>query len=184
MPLRAVRLSPWLWLAVTAAALAADAGLDAGKSSIIAIFKQEAVPVDAPFTRFSGSIVYSAANPAGATAAIDVETASLDIGDEAYNAEVRKPGWFDSAKYPRASFRATSIKAVSAGRIDATGTLTVKGRVLTVTVPITVKTAGGFNSFDGELTISRKAFGIGDPVWEDVVDDKVNVRFHLVSAAR
>jgi hypothetical protein len=28
--------------------------------------------------------------------------------------------------------------------------------------------------------MSRKAFGIGDPIWEDAIDDKVTVKFHLV----
>jgi len=35
-------------------------------------------------------------------------------------------------------------------------------------------------SFDGTLVISRKYFAIGDPDWNDVVDDKVSVKFHLV----
>jgi hypothetical protein len=34
--------------------------------------------------------------------------------------------------------------------------------------------------FDGSFNMSRKAFGIGDPVWEGTVDDKVVVKFHLV----
>ena len=31
---------------------------------------------------------------------------------------------------------------------------------------------------------SRKAFGIGAPDWNDVVDDNVRVRFHLVESNR
>jgi len=176
--------SPWSWLGlllVSMAALAADSNIDAAKSTLIATFKQEGVPVDAPFKKFSGRIVYDATNVAAASAALDVETGSLDIGDEMYSAEVRKPAWFDSAKFPTATFRSTAIKPTSAGHFEATGALTIKGRVLTVTVPITVQ---GNTAFDGTLSISRKAFGIGDPAWNDVLDDKVNVRFHLVSTGR
>lgn len=173
------------WLAgammVTLSTLAADSGIDVAKSTLIATFKQEGVPVDSPFKRFSGRIVYDPANVAGASASLDVETGSLDIGDEAYNAEVRKKEWFDSATYPKATFRSTAIKAGAAGKFEATGALTVKGRVLTVTVPVTVQKLGAVNAFDGTLIISRKAFGIGDPIWNDVVDDKVSVRFHLVN---
>lgn len=174
-------------LAVTGFALtcvAADGAINAAKSTIVATFKQEGVPVDAPFKTFSGRIVYDPANVAASSASIDVDTGSLDIGDPAYNAEVRKKAWFDSATYPKATFRSTAIKAGAAGRFDATGTLTVKGKAQTITVPITVQNAAGGTAFDGTLSISRKAFGIGDPAWNDVLEDSVKVRFHLVSANR
>lgn len=167
-----------------AVALAADANLDTGKSTVVATFKQEGVPVDTPFKSFTGRIVYDPANVAAASAMLEVKTGSLDIGDEAYSAEVRKKQWFDSANFPTATFRSTAIKSGGPGRFDATGTLTMKGKSLGITVPVTVKNAADGNVFEGSFTISRKAFGIGDPVWEDVLDDKVNVRFHLISSGR
>lgn len=176
--------SPYLLLAcaVTALAFAADTGLDVGHSTITATFRQESVPVDAPFKKFSGHISYNASSPATASASIDVETASFDIGDPAYNSEVRKKAWFDSAAFPVASFRSTAVKAISATRFEATGSLFIKGRSLAITVPINIVAAGSNTAFDGTLVVSRKAFGIGDPTWEDVIDDQVNVRFHLVNA--
>lgn len=167
---------------VSLAALAADTNIDSGKSTLIATFKQEGVSVDAPFLKFSGRIVYDAKNATAATAVIDVETGSLDFGNESYSAEVRLPAWFDSAKFPMATFRATAIKPISVGRFDATGTLSIKGKAVTITVPVSVQAAA--NAFDGTLVISRKAFGIGSAIWDDVLDDKVSVRFHLVSPGR
>jgi polyisoprenoid-binding protein YceI len=111
-----------------------------------------------------------------------VETASYDIGDPAYSAELAKKAWFDSATHPKGTFRSTAIKPVSATRFEATGTLTLKGKAQTITVPVTVATGASGTSFDGSFTISRKAFGIGDPVWEDSVEDQVVIRFHLVGA--
>lgn len=166
-----------------AAAAAGAPALDVAKSRVSATFKQEGVPVESPFHKFSGAISYDPKNVAAATALIEVETASMDIGEEAYNAEVRKAAWFDSAKFPKASFRSTAIKATSANAFTATGTLTVKGRMLTINVPVTVKTTGNTTAFDGAYNFSRKAFGIGDPIWEDVLEDQVVVKFHLVTAA-
>jgi polyisoprenoid-binding protein YceI len=165
-------------------ALAADGNVDAGKSSVIANFEQEGVSVDAGFKSFSGTIVYDAAKPAAATAALDVTTGSLDIGDETYNAEVRKKSWFDSASYPTASFRSTSIQPGAAGQFTATGNLSIKGRVLPVAIPVSVRTAAGLTTYSGSYTLSRKAFGVGDPSWEAVVSDKVVVKFKLVTAAK
>ncbi len=152
----------------------------ATKSTLVAVFTQEGVAVDSPFTRFSGRISYDAKNVAASTAVIEVEMASLDIGDPAYNAEIAKKSWFDAATHPKGVFRSTAIKAGAGGRFDATGTLTLKGRVLTITVPVTVTTTAAGNVFDGSFAISRKAFGIGDPVWDSVLEDRVTVKFHLV----
>jgi polyisoprenoid-binding protein YceI len=151
----------------------------AGKSTVVATFKQEGVAVESSFTRFSGKISYDPQNAAAATALIEVETASLDIGDPAYNAEVAKKSWFDSATYPKGVFRSISIKPVSATRFDATGTLTIKGKSQTITVPVTVGTAPTGQVFDGSFAISRKAFGIGSAAWDDVLEDQVVVKFHL-----
>jgi polyisoprenoid-binding protein YceI len=165
-----------------AAVFAAEAGLDAAHSTLVATFKQEGVAVDAPFHAFSGVIHFDPAKPTAATAAIDVQTASFDIGDPAYNAEVAKPAWLDSGHYPQATFRSTAIKVLAPGKLEASGTLTLKGRALAVTVPITQAGKGAQATFDGSLVISRKAFGIGDATWDDVLDDKVLVKFHVVGS--
>lgn len=171
-----------LMLLLPFAVIAATGDLDSAKSSIIATFKQEGVAVDAPFKKFSGNIVYDTKNIAGSTANIEVQTGSLDMGGPEYSNEVQKKAWFDSGTYPNAIFKSTSIKANGADQFVATGTLSIKGKSITLSVPVSVKNAAGVNSFDGSITISRAAFGIGGPEWSDVLDDKVSVRFHLVNA--
>jgi polyisoprenoid-binding protein YceI len=169
-------------VALAAVALAADSSVVLARSSIVATFRQESVPVDAPFRKFSGTLVYEPARPDASHAALTVDTASFDLGDAAYNAEVRKPAWFDSARFPQATFISTAIKPGAAGHFDATGTLTIKGKAQTITVAITVQRVGGADAFEGSFELSRKIYGIGDPSWEDVLDDKVRVRFHLLNA--
>ncbi|MFO7324882.1 MAG: YceI family protein [Pseudomonadota bacterium] len=152
----------------------------ATRSTLTATFKQQGVAVENPFLRWSGRIEYDPADVAAAKAEIDVEMDSYDIGDPAYAAELAKKSWFDTAAHPRGTFRSTAIKPVSATRFDATGTLTLKGRSQTITVPVTVGTSGGATTFSGSFSISRKAFGIGDPVWDGVVEDQVLIKFNLV----
>ena len=60
-------------IALTLAFVASAAGdptIDASKSSIIATFRQEKVPVDAPLKKFNGRIDYNAAQPNAAKAAL------------------------------------------------------------------------------------------------------------------
>jgi polyisoprenoid-binding protein YceI len=172
-----------LLIALTAAAAAAAAGsanIDPAKSTLVVTFRQENVPVDAPFKRFNGHVDYDPAQPAAAKAALEITTASLDLGSEDYNSEVRKKDWLDSGSYPTATFVSTAIKPGAAGHFDATGVLTLKGKTQTLTVPVAVGKAGAATSFDGELTILRSYFGIGDKEWNDVLDDKVRVKFHII----
>ena len=166
-------------LATAALALAADNAIDAGQSSIVATLRQMNVPLDASFSRFSGTIVYDAMHPEAARAAVDVEVGSLDLGDESYNAEVRKTTWLDSAHFPQASFRSTAIKPGGADHFEATGTLSMKGKSQLITVPIAVQHSAKSSTFDGSFELSRKSFGVGDPDWDNVLDDKVRVHFRL-----
>ncbi len=172
---------PLLCLGISSV-LAADGDVDLGQSSLIATFKQQHAPVQAPFRKFSGTIAYDAARPAAAVAELSVDMNSLDIGDSDSDAEVRKPAWFDSARYPQASFRATKITPGANGHFEASGPLTIKGKTQTITVAVSVQRSGRTNAFDGSFELSRKAFGIGDPSWEGALDDTVRVQFHLLAA--
>lgn len=169
-------LAPSL-LAVSGLLMAAPLAVGpASKSTLTATFKQEGVSVENPFLKWSGQVNYDPANVAASTAQIEVEMGSYDIGDPLYSAELAKKSWFDTATHPKGTFKSTAIKPVSASRFDATGTLTLKGKSQVITVPVTVSG----NNFDGSFTISRKAFGIGDPVWDGTVDDRITIKFHLV----
>lgn len=154
--------------------------IDATKSTVIATFKQESAPVDAPFKSFTGRIDYDPATPLAAKATLEVQTGSLDLGASEYNEEIIKKAWFDSANYPKAVFVSTAVKSNGANQLQITGNLTLKGKTATVMVPVTISKAGAATFFDGAFDLSRKAFAIGDPQWDDVLDDTVRVKFHLV----
>ena len=169
-----------LWVAV---ALAADgAAVNLRQSTLVAVFKQQNAPVEANFKNFSGSIAYDEAKPAATVATLNVDMTSLDVGDDDTNAEVRKAAWFDSAHYPQASFHSSAVKAGAPGHFEVTGTLAIKGHTQNVTVTVSVQPLAGAKAFDGSFTLSRKAFGIGEASWDGVLDDAVQLRFHLVVA--
>jgi polyisoprenoid-binding protein YceI len=174
-----------LALAVAAfavAAFAADSNINLLHSTLVATFRQQAVSIDAAFRRFEGKIDYDPALPAATRATLSVDMTSLDIGDEDSSAEVRKSAWFDTAHFPRASFRSTSVKPAAAGHFEATGELTIKGRTRPVTVAVSVQQAGSSFAYDGSFELSRLEFDIGDPAWNQALDDRVRVRFHLLAA--
>jgi len=176
-PLRVVAAA--VLLAALSAA-AADSPVNAAKSSVTATFSQMKVAVDAPFKQFRGTVDFDPAKPAQAKAHIEIDTASFDLGDEDYNSEVRKPAWFDTAHFPKATFDASGVKSLGGNKYEASGTLSLKGKTQALAVPVVFKTEGDATTFDGTVTISRAYFNIGDDEWKDTVSDSVSVKFHLV----
>lgn len=173
-------------LSLLIAAFASAQPVDVARSRITATFEQMGVPVDTQFTRFRGDIAFDAQAPANTTASLTVDVGSFDLGDPEYNKEVRKPEWFDTTKFASATFVATTVKMLAPDRLEATGTLTIKGRAQAVVVPIAVKQNGSQRTFSGELPIKRLAFHIGEGEWAatDMVADIVKIRFTVVTAAQ
>jgi polyisoprenoid-binding protein YceI len=142
------------------------------------------VPVEAPFKRFSAQIDYDAAKPELAKASVDIDTASLDVGDPDMNKEVAKKEWFNAAQFPKATFISTGIKPAGAGKLTVSGKLSIKGRATDVSFPLTVKTEAGKQVFEGTLPIKRLTYNIGEGEWKDtsMVADEVVIKFRVTAA--
>lgn len=168
---------------LSTAAMAAP--IDASKSTISSTGKQLGVAVTGAFKKFSGDVTFNPAQPATGSAKIDVDVASYDMGMPDYNKNLLTPEWFDAAKFPKATFRSTSIKG-SGSNFTVTGQFTLKGKVQNVSFPVVVKTVGATQVFDGTLTVKRTAFGVGSGDWADtsVVADDVAIKFHIVAPVK
>ncbi|MBY0239021.1 MAG: YceI family protein [Burkholderiaceae bacterium] len=171
-------------LGLSLAASAAVLKTDAAKSSVSATFKQMNVPVESKFKKHNIVIDYNDKSPEASKATVEIDTASLDLGDADMNKEVAKKEWFNSSQFPKATFTSTSIKSAGAGKLTVTGKLTIKGKAADVSFPLNVKADGKNQIFDGALPIKRLAFSIGEGEWKDtsMVADEVTIKFHVVTA--
>lgn len=171
-------------VAIAIPALAAIAKLDTTKSTVGIVFKQMNVPVEAKFKKFNASIDYDSAKPETSKATVEIDVTSFDLGDPENNKEVLKKEWFNSAQFPKANFVSTSMKAGANGKLDVTGNLTIKGKTIVTSFPLSVKKEGSNQLFDGSLPIKRLAFNIGEGEWKDtgMVADEVVIKFHVVTS--
>jgi polyisoprenoid-binding protein YceI len=171
-------------LGIALAASAAPLKTDVAHSRVSAVFKQMDVPVESNFKRFNALIDYDAAHPEKASARVDIDTASFDMGQADYNKEIAKKEWFNSAQFPKASFVSSSIKPAGAGKLTVTGKLTIKGKTADVSFPMSVKLDAGKQVFEGQLPIKRLAFNIGEGEWQDtsMVADEVVIKFRVAAA--
>ena len=170
-------------LGVALVANAAPLKTDVAHSSVSAVFKQMDVPVESSFKRFDARIDYDAAHPDKASARVDIDTASFDMGQADYNKEIAKKEWFNSAQFPKASFVSSSIKPVGTGKLNVTGKLTIKGKTLEVSFPLSVKPEGGKQVFEGQLPIKRRVFNVGEGEWQDtsIVADDIVIKFRVAA---
>ena len=172
-----------LGLAVAGVAVAA-LKVDQGKSNVTIVFKQLNVPVEAKFKKFDAQIDFDSAKPEAAKATIAIDMPSFDLGDPEYNKEVLKKEWFNAAQFPKATFVSSAIKPGAAGKFDVAGKLTIKGKSVDVSFPLTVRKDGTSQIFDGTLPIKRLTFNIGEGEWKDtgMVADEVAIKFRVVAA--
>ena len=170
-------------LGVALAATAAPLKTDPAKSSVSAVFRQMNVPVESKFKKFSAAIDYDAAKPELAKAGVEIDTASLDLGDADMNKEVAKKEWFNSAQFPKATFVSSSIKPAGAGKLTVSGKLSIKGKSTDVSFPLTVKNEAGKQVFEGALPIKRLAYAVGEGEWKDtsMVADEVVIKFRVTA---
>ena len=170
-------------LGVTLAASAVPLKTDPAKSRVSAVFKQMSVPVEAPFKKFAASIDYNPAKPEQAKATVEIDTASLDVGDADMNKEVAKKDWFNSPQFPKATFTSSSIKPAGVGKLTVSGKLAIKGKSTDVSFPMTVRTEAGKQVFEGALPIKRLTYNIGEGEWKDtsMVADEVIIKFRVTA---
>jgi polyisoprenoid-binding protein YceI len=160
------------------------APVDSAASEVKATFRQLGVPVSGQFRRLRGDVDFDPKKPAAATARLEIDVDSFDLGDKDYNAEVAKKEWFDAKRHPKATFVLSKVTAQAGGGLGADGSLSIKGLTVAVRIPVTLTQKGAVTVFEGKLPVSRLAFAIGEGEWKDtgLVADEVIIAFRIATA--
>jgi polyisoprenoid-binding protein YceI len=175
-------------LVAFAAPLAAQGPVkvDAARSAIRFVTKQMNVPVEGQFKRFEATVAFDPAHPEATKAEFDVDLASIDLGSDEGTTEARRKPWLDVAAFPRAHFTATAVKSLGSGRYEARGPLSIKGVSREIVAPFTLAQPAGERIVEGQFTLKRLQFRVGEGEWADTdtVADDVLVRFKFTLPAR
>ena len=155
--------------------------IDAGRSYVRFVSKQMGVPVEGRFRKFDATIAFDPKKPEATKAEFDVDLASIDLGSEEAETEVKRPLWFDTARFPKARFVLSSLKPAGPNRYEATGSLTLKNVTQTVVAPVSLAESAGVRTVEGQFTLKRLSFKLGEAHWSDTetVADDVVVRFRF-----
>lgn len=173
-----------LWGAAALAPAWAQQQLVPAQSEIVFVSRQMGVPVEGRFRTFNAKVAFDPAKPAASQIAFTVDVASATLGVRETDAELPKPVWFNTARFPQATFQSSSVKATGPGKFEVGGKLTIKGVSSDVVVPVTLAQPSGpsgVTTATGAFPIKRLTFKIGENEWADtsMVADEVQVRFKI-----
>lgn len=131
------------------------------------------------FKKFDAQLNFDPVKPEASKIAFTVDVASASLGVPETDAELPKATWFNTSRFPQATFQSTAVKGLGGGKFEVSGTLGIKGATRSVVVPVVVTQAGATTSATGTFSLKRLAFQIGQNEWADtsMVADDVQVKF-------
>jgi polyisoprenoid-binding protein YceI len=118
------------------------------------------------FTKWSGALAFDEENPSSSHAEVEIDVSSVDTREPQRDAHLRTGDFFEAEKYPKMTFKSTTIARAGEGKFKVTGDLTLRG----VTKPVVLDVEYGGRQkhpqmgeragFSGHTTIHRKDFGV------------------------
>jgi len=118
------------------------------------------------FPGFRTSLSFDPAQPASGRLNVEIPIASATVGNEEMDPEMRGAGFFDAARFPKATYTAKNFRAINATTFQADGILTLHGNSKPVTLTFTW-TPGAHPVLQGSATVNRLDFDVGGGEWND-----------------
>ncbi|HEY5972906.1 MAG TPA: YceI family protein [Pseudoxanthomonas sp.] len=133
------------------------------------------------FGQVDGTLVYDAEKVSDSSVQVTLPLTGLVSFAADFNDHLNSADWFDSAKFPAATFKSTKVEAAGEGKLKVTGDLTVKGVTKPVVLDVTLNKVGvqplakrAGIGFDATTTVKRSEFGLG--AYVPNVSDEVSLR--------
>ena len=151
------------------------------QSSIAFTVRQMGVPIQGHFKKFGAQVAFDPAKVEASRITLTIDTGSATMGSRETDAELPKAEWFNVPKFPQATFRSSSVKAVDSTHLQVAGKLSIKGVSRDVVVPVTLAQSGATTTATSTMALPRLGYQIGMDEWADtsMVADEVQVRFKL-----
>lgn len=142
------------------------------------------------FAGVQGKVMVDTQDISKSSVNVTIDAASISTGVDARDKHLKSPDFFEVAKYPTITFTSTSVKEVSKGELQVTGTFTMHGVSNTITIPVSnLGTTAGMKpgtvvgGFEGALKLKRSDYGMKSmigPLGDDV-DISLNIEADKVN---
>jgi polyisoprenoid-binding protein YceI len=133
------------------------------------------------FKKLTPVISFDVADLKNSSIEVTVDTSSILTGNSTYDGVLPTPEWFNVTKFPNAVFKSKSIKSIDDTHFEADGTLTILGISKDIILSFKLTTQNGKAHANGDVTIKRLDFGLGQSVDAkgDTVSNDVTVHFDV-----
>ena len=144
--------------------------IDATHSSIGYSLRHMLSKFTSSFTKLSGDLTIDRDNLEKSSVTATIDVAALTTDNEGRDKHVKSPDFFDTAKFPTATFKSKSFKKTGETSFDITGDLTIKD----ITKEVVLKAnllgfapgmrPGTFlTGWEATTTIKKSEFGLAGP---------------------
>ena len=142
---------------------------------------QSGAPIEGNFAAWNAQIAYDVETGTGSTV-VNIDTTTLTLGSVTSNAT--GADFFNTAAFTSAVFTADITRLEAGPAHEATGTLTLVGQTVPVTLEFTLDTDGKTANMQGTAALDRRDFGMGKGYTDEStvgfgVDVTVNVTAQL-----
>jgi polyisoprenoid-binding protein YceI len=128
------------------------------------------------FDKMEGTIIFDEGNLSAASFDLSFPISSLNTANKMRDKKAQTSDWFDTAKFPNATFKSSDIVKTDKG-FNISGTMTMKGISKTIMVPMLAKISENGTILYGGFGVNRIDFKIGKP--NGAVPDVMNVKFYI-----
>lgn len=138
--------------------------------------------VEGSFKNFQSTITASKPDFSDAVVELTADVNSVNTDNDKRDEHLKGADFFDAAKFPKLSFKSTSVKKVSANKFKVNGNLTFHGVTKPITLnatlrgvttnPMSKKETAGFKVTG---TIKRADFGFGTKYANAMLSDEVTL---------
>ncbi|MFI1092299.1 YceI family protein [Streptomyces sp. NPDC020917] len=141
------------------------------------------------FHEFEGTLQLDGSDPSRSSASVSIQAESIDTGNADRDGHLRTNDFLDAPNHPKITFTSTKAEQLDENHFRLTGDLAIKGaaRPISVDFEYTGTARDPFGNdrvgFEGEVTVSRKDYGL---TWNAalegggvLVGDKVVLQFDV-----
>lgn len=166
--------------------------IDATHSSINYSLRHILSKYTSSFTKLSGDISVDRDNLENSSVTATIDVAGLTTDSDSRDKHLKSPDFFDTAKFPSATFKSKSWKKTGENTFDVTGDLTIKDITKEVVLKTTILGFGPgmrpgtlLSGWEATTTIKKSEFGLAGPAMlQKALGDEVAITINIEAGAK
>jgi polyisoprenoid-binding protein YceI len=181
-----------LVLSVAARAEVETYKIDATHSSVGYSLRHILSKFTSNFTKLEGTITVDRADLEKSSVEATIDVAALNTASEGRDKHIKGEDFFDTAKFPTATFKSKSWKKTGENTFDVTGDLTLKGVTKEVVLKTTLlgfgegmKPGSILSGWEATTTIKKSDFNMAGPAMlQKALGDEVAISINIEAGGK